>query len=236
MIAAVVNAILVLAGSMIGLLFKSKIKERYSQTIVAGLALCVAVIGIINAAATQDILAVILCMVFGTVIGELIQIEERLDRLGERLKKRVMKKDGDGGRFTEGFVTAALLFCVGSMAIMGSLEAGINQKYTIIFSKSIIDCVTAITLAAAMGIGVAFSAAAVLIYQGALTLLATVVGPYLSSAVVVEMSAVGGAMLIGIALNMLEVGKNRIRVGNMLPAVILPIIYVPLAAYLSSLF
>lgn len=139
------------------------------------------------------------------------------------------------GRFTEGFVTATLLFCVGSMAVMGSLEAGINHNYSIIISKGVIDGVTAITFAATMGIGVAFSTIPLLLYQGGITLLAGAVAPFLSDAVVVEMSAVGGVMLLGLAANMLDLVKERIRVGNMLPALFLPLLYLPLAQWIGQL-
>ncbi|MGI5971466.1 MAG: DUF554 domain-containing protein [Oscillospiraceae bacterium] len=235
MIAAVVNAVLIVAGSIVGLLAKNRIKEKYSKTIMAALALCVAVIGIMNAIKTPDILIVIICLVIGSAVGEIINIERHIDSLGERLRRRFDKSEG-GSRFTEGFVSASLLFCVGSMAIMGSLEAGINHNYSIIFSKSVIDAVTAITFSAAMGIGVIFSAAAVLLYQGLITLLASYVGPFLGDAVVAQMSAVGGVMLIAISYNMLEIGKERIRAGNMLPAIIIPIGLVPLAEFLYSLF
>lgn len=234
MIATVVNAVAVVLGSFIGLLAKNGIKEKYARTITAGLALCVMVIGIMSAVLTANILIVIVSIVIGIIIGELLDIEGRLERLGIRLKSRFGGK-AENSRFTEGFVSASLLFCVGSMAIMGSLEAGINNNYSVIFSKSVIDAVTSVTLAAAMGIGVMISAAAVLIYQGAITLLAAWVGPFLSAAVVTEMSAVGGAMLIGIAINMLGLGKENIRVGNMLPAIFLPIGLLPLFDWIGSL-
>ncbi|SMC49028.1 DUF554 domain-containing protein [Papillibacter cinnamivorans] len=235
MIATVINAVLVLAGSLIGILFKNRIHERFSSSLVMGLGLCVITIGIISAIRTENILTVIICMVLGTLIGEAARIEDRLDGIGEFLRSRLAGR-GENSRFTEGFVTASVLFCVGSMAVMGSLEAGINHNYSIIISKGVIDGVTSITFAAAMGIGVAFSALPILIYQGALTLLAGWVGPLLSESVVTEMSAVGGAIIIGIGLNMLGIGKNRIRVGNMLPAIFLPIAYIPFASWLVSLF
>lgn len=236
MIAAVINAVLVLLGSIVGLIFKDKIKEKYSKAIMTGLALCVAVIGITGAIGTDDILCVIICTAVGIAIGEFLRIEDRLDRMGERLKSRFMK-GRDSGRFTEGFMTATLLFCVGSMAIIGSMKAGIEHDYSIIISKSVIDCITAVTFAATMGIGVAFSAVAILIYQGALTLLFIWIGPFLSDAVINEMSAVGGLLIMGLSINMLGISlENRPKVGNMLPAVFLPIAYIPLAEWISGLF
>ena len=146
-------------------------------------------------------------------------------------------KGRDGGRFNEGFMGATLIFCVGSMAVMGSIEAGINHNYSIILSKSVIDCVTAVTLAAALGVGVVFSGFTVLIYQGLITLLAMWVGPVLPEATVTEMSAVGGLLIIALAVNMLGLaGDRKLRVGNMLPAVFLPIGYIPLENWIRGLF
>lgn len=162
-----------------------------------------------------------------------LRIEQRLDALGDWIQKKVVKK-GDTSKFTEGFVTAALLYCVGSMAVMGSLEAGINHDYSILVSKGVIDGVTGISLAATTGVGVAFSVIPLLLYQGGLTLLAGLVGPLLTDAMVLEMSAVGGTIILGIGFNMLFPEKH-IPVGNMLPAVFLPIAYLPLAGLLGGL-
>lgn len=192
-------------------------------------------IGISGMVGTKDMLCVIVCMVAGTVIGELIDIERRLERAGDLLRAKVAKGDGDS-RFTESFVNASLLFCVGAMAITGSIEAGLNHNYEIIVSKGVIDGVTSISFAATMGIGVAFSVIPLFVYQGAITLLAAWVGPYLPAAVVTEMSAVGGTLIVAIAINLLGLSKTKIKVGNMLPAMFLPIGYIPLANWLSSLF
>lgn len=233
MIATLVNCVLVLLGSAVGLLFRNRISARFSQAVTSALGLCVLGIGVTSAVATENTLCVIVCMVAGTLLGVALRIEERLDGLGERLRRTLMK-DGGESRFTEGFVTASLLFCVGSMAVVGSLEAGIHQNYSILISKGVIDGVTAISFAAAMGVGVACSVAPLLLYQGALTLLAGAVGPYLSDAVVTEMSAVGGTIIAGIAFNMLGFGRRNIPVGNMLPAIFLPILYLPLSQRLAG--
>lgn len=227
MIAAVVNAVVVVLGGFLGLLFGGRLKEDKTKTIVSGLGICTMVIGITGAVATSNILIVIVCLVLGTILGEWMNIEHRLDSLGEWLKAKVAKNGG--GRFTEGFVTASLLFCVGSMAIMGSFDAGLRGDYTTIFAKSALDCVMAVTFAAAMGVGVLFSGGTVLVYQGALTLLAGFVEPYLSAQVVTEMSAVGGVLLIGTGMNILGLTKDRIKVGNMLPAMVFPVIYYAVA-------
>lgn len=235
MLGTMVNVALVVAGSLLGLLLRGKLTEQLSGSIIKGLALCVLLIGVRAAIGTNDLLCVIVCMVIGILIGELLRIEDRLDGLGERLRRRLMKERGEN-RFTEGFVTASLLFCVGSMAVMGSIEAGLNHNYSILISKGVIDGVTAVTFAAAMGIGVLFSAIPLLVYQGGLTLLASAAAPLLEdSAGVSEMSAVGGLLIIGLALKMLF-PETKIRVGNMLPAIFLPFAYLPLSEWLAKLF
>lgn len=235
MIATIINVLLVLLGSAVGLLFKNLIGKRLMNILTSALGLCVAGIGITALVSTQDTLCVIVCMAAGSAIGEAIDIEKRLEGAGESLRARLVKGDGAGAdRFTEGFVTASLLYCVGAMAITGSIEAGLNHNYSIIISKGVIDGVTSISFAAAMGVGVAFSAVPLLLYQGAITLLAAWVGPYLPAEVITEMTAVGGALIVGIAVNMLELGRQHLKVGNMLPAIFLPILYVPLSHLLAG--
>ena len=234
MIATVINVCLVLVGSLLGILFKNKISARFAEILTCALGLCVLGIGVSSMIGTRDTLCVILCMVAGTLLGEGLNIERRMDSLGEILRRRLMRGQGSS-RFVEGFVTASVLFCVGAMAINGSMEAGISQKYDILISKGVIDGVTAITFAAAMGVGVAFSAVPLLLYQGGLTLIFAAVGQGMPQAVITEMSAVGGTIIVGIALNMLGLPKEKIRVGNMLPAIFLPILYIPLAEWLQSI-
>ena len=233
MIATYINCILVLVGSALGLLLKNRIGARFMAAMHSAMALCVMGIGISSAVKTEHTLCVILCMVVGTCLGVALCIEQRLDALGDWIQKKVVKK-GDTSQFTEGFVAAALLYCVGSMAVMGSLEAGINHDYSILVSKGVIDGVTGISLAATTGVGVAFSVIPLLLYQGGLTLLAGLVGPLLTDAMVLEMSAVGGTIILGIGFNMLFPEKH-IPVGNMLPAIFLPIAYLPLAGLLGGL-
>ena len=235
MIATFINAGLVLLGSILGLLLKNRISDRFSSVVTHALALCVASIGISMAIGTANTLCVIICMVLGVMLGELLKIEDRLDGAGEFLRRKLVKGEGGNSRFTEGFVTATLLYCVGAMAITGSIEAGLNHNYGIIVSKGVIDGVTSITFAATMGIGVAFSVIPLTIYQGAITLLATVVGPYLPAEVITEMSAVGGIAIMGIAINMIGIPNLKIKVGNMLPGIFLPILYIPIANWLSTL-
>ena len=234
MIATIINAALILLGSVIGLVFKNKISDRFSAVITQALALCVLGIGISNVLQSTDTLCVIICMVLGTVIGEVLKIEDRLDGAGEILRRKLIKQDGNS-RFTEGFVTATLLYCIGAMAITGSIEAGLNHNYSIIISKGVIDGVTSISFAAAMGVGVAFSIIPLTIYQGAITLLATVVGPYLGETVIAAMTATGGTLIMGLAVNMLNIPNVKVRVGNMLPAIFLPIAYYPILNLIQQL-
>lgn len=235
MLATIINAGLILLGSVIGLIFKNRISHRFANTITQGLSLCVMFIGITSAIQTADVLCMILCMVLGILIGEGIDIEKRLDHMGEFLRRK-LRQEGEGNRFTEGFVTASLLFCVGSMAVMGALEAGINHDYSILISKGVIDGVTSITFAAAMGVGVAFSVFPILIYQGGLTLIFAQLGPVLGDAAVLEMSAVGGAIIFAIGLNMSGISKEKMKVGNMLPAIFLPVLYLPVKEILAQVF
>lgn len=192
------------------------------------LGLCVLGIGISNMIRTNDTLCVIICMVLGTLLGEGLNIEKRMDGLGGVLRRKLIRGEGNN-RFVEGFVNASVLFCVGAMAINGSMEAGMNHNYDIIISKAVIDGVTSITFAAAMGVGVAFSALPILAYQGGLTLIFSLVGQGIAPEIVTEMSAVGGTIIVGIGINMLGLPKEKIRVGNMLPAIFLPLVYLPAA-------
>lgn len=232
MIATIINVILVIAGSLIGLVFKNRISENLSKAIVTGLALCVLIIGIQSAVQTQNMTLVIISMVIGIFIGESLKIEDRIYIVGDKLKSKFNK--GNTGNFAEGFLSASLLFCVGSMAIMGSMEAGINHNYSIIISKSVIDGITAISLAATLGIGVMFSAAFVLVYQGAITIIAMYAGNFMSEIMINEMSAVGGLLIIALAINMM--GIKKIRAGNMLPAIFVPLVYYPLYNLITSIF
>lgn len=234
MIATVINVVLVLLGSVLGLLFKNRISPRFASGLTFALGLCVLGIGISSMIGTADTLCVIVCMVIGTLLGELIDIERRMDGVGTLLRRKLIRGEGNS-RFVEGFVNASVLFCVGAMAINGSMEAGMNGSYDIIISKAVIDGVTSITFAAAMGVGVAFAALPILVYQGGLTLIFSAMGQGMDPAVITEMSAVGGTIIVGIGINMLGLSKEKLRVGNMLPAIFLPLAYLPLRDWLAGL-
>ena len=235
MLAVFVNTGTVLAGSLLGILLRERVNERLQKALMTVMGLVTVVIGVSSAIRTAEILCVILCLVIGTLLGEWLRIDSRIESAGDRLRARFAGKGGQE-RFTEGFVTASILFCIGSMTIMGSLEAGISKNYSIIFAKSVMDLFSSMALAAAMGIGVLCSALFVLVFQGGLTLLAGFLAPALSSAAVTEMSAVGGTILIGMAVNLLDLGKERIRVANMLPGIFLPLAYFPIIHWIGGLF
>lgn len=233
MFAVFVNMALVLVGSAVGLLLKNRFSERMGQAVMKGLGLCTIGIGMSSLLGGKDTLCTIICVALGTILGEWLNIEKGMDDLGELLRRKLIKGEGNS-RFVEGFVNATVLYCVGAMSINGAIAAGINGDYSILISKSVMDMVSSITFAAAMGIGVPFAVIPILLYEGGLTLLAGVVGPYLSAAVITEMSAVGGAIIVGIGLNLLGASKEGIRVSNMLPAIFLPIAYVPLANWVAT--
>lgn len=235
MIAVFVNMATVIAGSLIGILLRNRLKESLQSALLRALGLCTALIGMQSALGTQELLCVILCMALGTALGELLRIDDGVEHAGDFVKEKVFRGKVGNSRFTEGFVSACILFCIGSMTIVGSLEAGINRNYSIIYAKSTLDFVSSMAFGAAMGLGVTCSAAFILLFQGGLTLLAGWVGPALSTAVVTEMSAVGGVILLGMAANMLGLAKERIKVANMLPAIFLPLVYFPILHLIQSL-
>lgn len=220
MIGTIVNSIAIIVGAIIGVIIKKGIKDSYKTTIMDGIGLSVVVIGLMGAIKSENIILVIASIVIGGVLGEFIGVERRLDNLGNSLQKKLGARDNN---FSEGFVTASLIFCVGAMAIIGSLEAGIQGDYNTLFAKSIIDGITSIIFASTFGIGVAFSSIAVFIYQGIITIFANSVKGLLTPEVIREMSAVGGILIMAIGINVLELKK--IKVGNLLPSVFIPVIY-----------
>lgn len=232
MLAVVVNAVAVLVGSLIGIVFKKGISDKLTNAIMKVMGLVTVFIGVQSAIKSQDTLCVIICLVLGTVIGELIRIDDGINNLGNVVKSKFVKNESKESRFTEGFVTTCILFCVGSMTIVGSLQAGINHDYSILFAKSVMDFVSSIVFAAAMGLGVVCTSAFVLVFQGAICLLATALSSALTDAVVVEMTAIGGVILIGMAVNILELHKEGapIKVANMLPGILLPPLYLAITA------
>jgi len=233
LLGTLVNTAAIIAGSLLGLLLKGGIPESYNKTIMKAVALAVVLIGVLNAIKTEQLLLVIFSMAIGSLLGEILKIEDALEKLGLLLEQRFA---GSGGAVAEGFVTSSLLFCVGAMAIVGSLESGLSGNHQTLFAKSVLDGISSIVLASSMGIGVLLSSVTVLIYQGAIALGASALQPYLGTAVIREMSAVGGLLILAIGFNMLDLPK--IKVGNMLPAIFIPLLYymlLPLFHHLTAL-
>ncbi len=230
MLGTIVNALSIMAGGLLGIFLRRGIPESYKTTIMQGLGLSVFVIGLGGALKSENILLMIFCVVIGSIIGEIIAIEDNLDKMGQMLEKRFSKGDGS---IAKGFVIASLIYCVGAMAIVGSLESGLTGNHQTLYAKSLIDGVSAIIFASTLGVGVALSAIAVFVYQGIITLSATFIKDFLTTDVVTEMSAIGGLLIMGISINILDIKK--IKVGNMLPAVFLPILYPFVQPYLVRL-
>ncbi|MBQ0084552.1 MAG: DUF554 domain-containing protein [Clostridiales bacterium] len=219
---AAVNLYLIVIGGLIGTFFKKGIPERIKNALFIGMGLCVFLIGvdgILDKGA--KILVVIISMGLGAVIGELLDLDKQVNRLGKWFEEK-FSRGGKTGSFAEGFVTSTLLFCVGAMLIVGSIESGVSGDNSTLYSKSVIDGISAAALASTFGIGVMFSAVPVVVLEGGLTLLATVIGPYLSNDIVTQMSVIGSLLIVAISLNML--GITKIKVMNFVPAIFIPIL------------
>ena len=219
MIGTIVNTLAAVVGGLLGTLLKKGIPERFADLVQKGLALCVLYIGIKGSLVGTNTLVTILSLVLGAILGELLNIDGGIERLGAWAQRKLSK---GGGRLGEGFVTASLLFCVGSMSVVGSLQSGLTGNHETIFTKSMLDFVSAIILGSSLGLGVCLSGAFVLVYQGAIVLLARWAAPILSDYVVAEMSCAGSLLIVALGLNML--GVTKLKVGNLLPAMFLPII------------
>lgn len=220
MLGTIVNCGAIVAGGLLGLMFRGGIPEKYNATVVHAVSLAVLVIGIRGALKSDALLIIIISLALGSLMGEWLKIEERMVTFGRLLEKRFAGKD-DG--FYKGFVTAGLLFCVGSMAIVGALESGLTDNHQTLYAKSILDGIFSVILGSSMGMGVMFSALPVLLYQGAITLGAGLIKPFLQPEVVAQMSAVGGVLIMAIAFNFISDAK--IRIGSMLPSVFIPLVW-----------
>lgn len=236
MIGTIVNSAAIVLGGLIGSLFGEKIGERYTKPLLTAMAFVVAIIGIQGAIGTSSILIVVICMVIGLVVGIALRLDDRINGLGDKIKDRLAGTRICKGQFSDAIVTSSLIFCVGSMAILGAIQAGLNKDYSTLFAKAVIDGVSAIAFSAALGPGVILSAIPVFIIQGAITLLAGVAEPYLTSEIITEMSAVGGPVFLAMSVNMLELRQERIKIGDMIPAILMPIVYFPVAELLGKLF
>lgn len=218
---AIVNAIAVFAGSAAGLLLKKGLPERMGDSIMKALSLCIIYIGISGAFEGENILIAILSMALGTVIGEGLDLNQKLEHLGDWLQNRFRSKDSKVS-VAEGFVSSSLLFCTGAMTIVGSMQSGLSLDHSTLFAKSLIDGIAAIVLASSLGYGVVFSGIFCLVYEGLLAIGAQFIEPFLTTAVINEMTCVGSLLIVGVGINMLF--KNKITVMNSVPAVFLPIL------------
>uniref|UniRef100_UPI0040568794 DUF554 domain-containing protein n=1 Tax=Acetatifactor sp. TaxID=1872090 RepID=UPI0040568794 len=239
MLGTIVNALAIIAGGLIGLIVKKGLPEKMADTLMKGLGLCTLFLGSSGSLKGENSLILIISIVVGTLIGEGIDLEDKVNRLGQLIERifsrgqdnegkqqseKVVNKGNDEKNVSvaEGFVTASLLFCVGAMAIVGAMQSGLTGNHEMLFNKSMIDFASAIIFASTLGVGVICSAVLVFVYQGAITVLAQWISPLLTDSVVNEMTCVGSVIIIGLALNML--GVTKLRVMNFVPAIFLPII------------
>lgn len=215
-----VNVVAVLVGSGIGLSVGNRLPERMQRIITTGLGLSTLLIGVQMALKVQNMLVVIASMVIGGVVGELLEIETRLEQAGEWLKGRARS---DSGNFVTGYVTASLVFCVGPMTIVGSIQEGISGNAEILYTKSMLDGAASVAFASSLGIGVIFASVTVLLLQGALTLLGGQLAFLLRPEVLNELTATGGLLILAIGLLLLDV--KRLRVANLLPALVMAVLF-----------
>lgn len=211
-----VNVLAILAGAFVGIVIGTRLPQRLIKTVTQATGLGILLIGMIMAVQTKKPILVIIGLVAGAVTGELLNLEGLLNNCGRRLEKLVAGRSG--GEISRAFVSASLLYCVGAMAIMGSLEAGLKGSYTILYAKAVLDGILAVTMAAIQGWGIALASVSVLLYQGSLTIMASWLQGYLTAAVVNEITACGGLLLIAIAFGVLEI--KEMHVGNLLPALL----------------
>ena len=218
MLGTIVNCLTIIAGSLVGILFRNGIPEKYNQTVMQAIGLSVILIGVKSALGCNDLLIIIISLALGSLIGEWIGIENYLERLGNFLETRFSKTSTS---FSAGFITASLMYCVGSMAIVGSLESGLTGNHDTLFAKATLDGIVSIILSSSLGIGVLFAAVPVFLYQGSITLMAGLLKPLLVPAVISQMSATGGLLIMALGLNMIR--EKKLKVGNMLPAIFIPL-------------
>jgi uncharacterized protein len=214
-----INAAAVVLGSLIGLLIHSRMPGRISSIVFQAIGLFTLFLGITMASKTANFLIMIFSIVPGSIIGELLDIEGRMSRLSEFVKRKVQSRDDT---FSEGFVASFLLFCMGSMTILGAIEEGLGGKPNLLLAKSVLDGFSAIALSASLGIGVLFSALPLLVYQGGIALFAGSLHGVLTPHLVNELTAVGGLLLIGLGINILKI--KELRILNMLPSLIIAVV------------
>lgn len=226
MLGPVVNAIAIILGGLIGTFIIKGIPERYDEIIKKAIGLAIFYIGIKGALDNERVILLIISLVIGSIVGEFINIDKGMNTFGKYAEKKMGFEEG---KFAKGFILASLLFCTGSMAIVGSLNSGLAGNYEMLFAKSTLDGITSIIFASTMGIGVAFSAIPVFLYEGAITLGASFVKDWLTPEIIREMSAVGSLLIAALGFNFLEI--KQIKVANMIPAIFIPWIYIALESF-----
>ncbi|WP_103105032.1 DUF554 domain-containing protein [Brevibacillus reuszeri] len=235
LLGTLVNAAAIVVGSLLGCLL-TRIPESIRKTVMQGIGLAVIVLGIKMSFGSDNFLLVIISIVLGSIIGELIGIEKGLNRLGHWLERKIGK--GKEGGIATGFVTTTLVYCIGAMGVLGAMDSGLRDNHDILYTKALIDGFSAIIFTSTLGIGVLFSAIPVFVYQGLIALLSTqisgIVSQTMLNAMLVELTAVGGLMIIAIGINVLEIKK--INVANMLPALLIAALGVPFMEWFSKLF
>lgn len=220
-----VNVGTIIVGSLLGLKLSHAFKASTQNAIMNALGLVVLIIGIEGALKTENMMLVIISLVLGTLIGIAFKIEDKLDTLGNLLEKKMKSSDSN---ISAAFIQTTLIYCVGAMAIVGALESGITGNHNTLYAKSMIDGISSIIFASTLGIGVIFSSISVFIYQGSMTLFSGLIAPLLSDSLILEISAIGGVLIFAIGINMLEIKK--VSIANMLPSMLIPIIYFLLQA------
>lgn len=216
MSAVLINTLTVIIGSVIGMLLKKGIPEKYTGAVMTAIGLFSIVIGLNGAFESQNMLVLLISTILGVLTGTLLNIDGALNRLGQKVEER-FSKSGDG-LVAKGFVTATLLFCVGSMTVVGSLQAGTTGDTTMLITKSTMDFFSSMMLAVSLGLGVLLASGSVLVIEGALVLLASLLAPILSDVMIAEMTAAGSLMIIGIGFNL--AGITKLKVADYLPAII----------------
>ncbi|SDI84333.1 DUF554 domain-containing protein [Dolosicoccus paucivorans] len=220
----IVNSIAIIVGSAIGLLFKGGIPQRVHETLMNGIGLCVLYLGVDGALANENIMMLLISIGLGGFIGSWIDIDRWVIKTVNQLEARfVPKRDKNGPSLSQGFIAASMLLCIGSMVIVGSLESGLNGDHTTLYTKSVLDFVTALLLSSSLGIGVMLSSISILIVQGSLTLSAQLAAPILTPAVITDVISIGSVILIGLSLNVLEI--TDIKLMNLMPAIFVPVIF-----------
>lgn len=230
MLGVLVNTGTVLLGSTIGLLLKGGLSKRISNAVMLALGLCTVAIGIDGLSKGGNIMVLIISMVVGTFLGTLMRIDDGINKLADKITKKLSKGNGERS-FSEGFVTACLVFCVGSMTIVGSLESGLTGNHDLIFTKSLLDFISSMMLSVTLGIGVIFSSIFVFLFQGALVLFSGYLSPILGEYEIAQISFVGSLMVLALGLNIM--GITKLKVADYLPALIIApaLCYIPLSIF-----